>query len=152
MEFNAAANLAKSLMAEHKLRRWVFVFNRGKRTLGLCDYTRKRIELSMYFVANNDEPAVRDTVLHEIAHALAGERAGHGPAWRAVCKRIGAVPKRLDHEAVMPRGHWVAVCPGCDESYTRFRRPPLGRHYFCRSCGPDKGKLRFGIPIDCPVK
>ncbi len=152
MDFDDAANLAKSLIAEHKLRRWVFVFNRGKRTLGLCDYSRRRIELSMYFVAHNDEVAVRDTVLHEVAHALAGEKAGHGPKWRAVCRRIGAAPKRLDHEAVMPRGHWVATCPTCGESHTRFRRPPLGRHYFCRSCGSDKGKLRFGIPTYSQVK
>ncbi len=146
MDFDDAANLAKSLMAEHKLRRWVFVFNRGKRTLGMCDFTRKRIELSMYFVTHNDEAAVRDTVLHEIAHALAGEKAGHGPKWKAVCKRIGAIPKRLDHEAVMPKGHWVAVCPSCGESHRRFRRPLLGRHYFCRSCGAESGQLRFGIP------
>ncbi len=146
MDFNAAAALAKSLIAEHKLRGWVFVYNRGKRTLGLCDYTRKRIELSMYFVAHNDEPAVCDTVLHEIAHALAGEKAGHGPKWKAVCKRIGAVPKRLDREAVMPKGHWAATCPGCGDVHRRFRRPLLGRNYFCRSCGPNLGVLRFGIP------
>ena len=69
----------------------MFVYNRGKRTLGMCDFTRKRIELSRYFVAHNDEAAVRDPLLHEIAHALAGEKAGHGPKWRRVCERIGAV-------------------------------------------------------------
>jgi len=146
MDYNDAAQLAEALMAEYKLRRWSFHYNRGKRTLGLCDYTRKRIELSMYFVAHNEEPAVRDTLLHEIAHALAGEKAGHGPAWRAVCKRIGAIPKRLDREAVMPKGHWLAVCPTCGNRHTRFRRPMLGRQYFCSSCGPDRGPLQFQIP------
>ncbi len=152
MDFDDAAKLAKTLIAEHKLRGWVFVYNRGKRTLGMCDYTRRRIELSMYFVAHNDEEAVRDTVLHEIAHALAGEKAGHGAKWKSVCKRIGANPERLDREAVMPKGHWEAVCPGCGESHRRFRRPLLGRHYFCRPCGPEDGKLRFGIPSLSDVK
>jgi SprT protein len=152
MDFNDAEQLAKSLMAQHRLRRWTFVYNRGKRTLGLCDYTRKRIELSMYFVAHNDQAAVRDTILHEIAHALAGRRAGHGPAWRAACQRIGAKPQRLDHEAVMPKGHWVAVCPSCGNRHTRFRRPLLGRQYVCSPCGPDLGKLSFGIPGFCDVK
>jgi len=147
MDFNDAAALAESLMAEHGLRRkrWVFCFNRGKRTLGLCDYTRKRIVLSRYFVAHNDEAAVRDTILHEIAHALAGERAGHGPKWRDVCIRIGAKPERLDHEAVMPQGHWRATCPGCGAEHRRFRRPLLGRTYICRGCGKEKGVLQFGI-------
>ncbi len=146
MDFNDAAQLAKDLIAGHRLRGWVFCYNRGKRTLGMCDYTRRRIELSRYFVAHNDEAAVRDTILHEIAHALAGERAGHGPRWRAVCERIGAVPERLDHTAVMPKGHWEATCPGCGAIHRRFRRPLLGRTYICRSCGVHKGTLQFGIP------
>ena len=36
---------------------------------------------------------VKDTILHEIAHALAVARAGHGPAWKTVARRIGATPK-----------------------------------------------------------
>ena len=145
MDFNDAAELVKSLMAEHKLRGWVFCYNRGKRTLGMCDFTRKRIELSRYFTAHNDEAAVRDTALHEIAHALAGEKAGHGPKWKAVCKRIGAKPERVDQTAVMPRGHWSATCPNCGAVHRRFRRPLLGRTYVCTHCGQAKGTLRFAI-------
>lgn len=152
MDFNDAAQLAQALIAEHRLRGWVFQYNRGKRTLGMCDYTRKRIELSQYFVAHNDEAAVRDTILHEIAHALAGERAGHGPKWRAACERIGAIPERLDRTAVMPKGHWSATCPGCGAEHRRFRRPLLGRTYICRSCGVEKGTLQFGIPTRSGIK
>jgi SprT protein len=147
MDFNDADKLARKLIAEHGLRRWSFRFNHGKRRLGLCNYTDKRIELSMYFVAQNDEAAVRDTVLHEIAHALAGSRAAHGPKWKAVCVKIGALPQRLDQDAVMPKGHWRAVCPGCGEGHTRFRRPPRGRTYICRACGPKKGELKFALPV-----
>lgn len=145
MDFNDAAELVKSLMAEHKLSGWRFVYNRGKRTLGMCDYTRKRIELSRYFVAHNGEEAVRDTALHEIAHALAGEKAGHGPKWRAVCVRIGAKPERLDRTAVMPKGHWAAKCPNCGAMHRRFRRPLLGRTYICKPCGQELGTLQFSI-------
>lgn len=146
MDFNDAADLARSLIAEHGLAGWAFSYNHGKRTLGLCDYDRKKIELSMYFVARNDVDAVRDTVLHEIAHALAGQKAGHGSAWRAVCVKIGAAPKRLDRDSQMPKGRWLATCPGCGDTHTRFRRPARSRTYICRACGPDKGKLRFLIP------
>lgn len=146
VDFNDAAQLAHDLMRQHRLKKWSFRYNRGKRTLGLCNYTSKRIELSRYFVARNDEPAVRDTLLHEIAHALAGEKAGHGPKWRAVCKRIGAIPERLDRTAVMPKGHWVATCPGCGVVHRRFRKPLLGRTYMCKACGPEHGTLQFAIP------
>jgi predicted SprT family Zn-dependent metalloprotease len=146
MDFNSAAQLARQLIARHGLRGWTFRYNRGKRTLGMCDYTRKRIELSQYFVAHNGEGAVRDTILHEIAHALAGEKAGHGPKWRAVCMKIGAIPERLDHTAVMPKGHWSAICPGCGAEHRRFRRPLLGRTYICLACGAERGRLHFHIP------
>jgi predicted SprT family Zn-dependent metalloprotease len=145
MDFNDAAQLARDLMEEHGLEGWAFRFNRGKRTLGLCNYSDRRIELSHYFVTHNDEAAVRDTVLHEVAHALAGERAGHGPRWRGICVRIGAEPQRLDRTAVMPRGHWSATCPSCGTVHHRFRKPLLGRSYICCGCGPEKGSLRFGI-------
>lgn len=143
MDFNDAANLARALIAEHGLSDWSFRFNHGKRTLGLCHYDGKRIELSRYFVARNDQAAVRDTILHEIAHALAGPKVGHGPAWRAICLKIGAAPKRLDDQADMPKGRWLAQCPGCGQAHTRFRRPLRSRIYICRTCGPRKGKLRF---------
>jgi len=148
MDFNDAEKLARGLIAEHGLGGWSFKFNHGKRTLGLCHYDRKRIELSMYFVARNDESAVRDTVLHEIAHALAGPKAGHGPVWRAKCLKIGAVPHRLDRDAVMPKGYWRAQCPGCGERHSRFRRPLRSRTYICRACGPNKGKLKFKPPTE----
>ena len=38
---------------------------------------------------------IRDTILHEIAHALAWTRHGertHGPRWKQICREIGAVP------------------------------------------------------------
>lgn len=33
---------------------------------------------------------IRDTILHEIATVIAGPEAGHGPKWKAVCRRVGA--------------------------------------------------------------
>ena len=74
MDLDSAEQIAEHLMTRHGLmgRGWSFAFNRRKRSLGLCHYTARRIELSSHFVEMNDETQVRDTVLHEIAHALAG--------------------------------------------------------------------------------
>ena len=150
--------LANRLMTRHGLfaAGWSFGFNRRKRSLGLCRYEQKRIELSIWFVAANDEAAVRDTVLHEIAHALAGPKAGHGPAWAAVCRRIGAAPTRTCNDAIMPHGPYQATCPSCGQRHSRHRKPIRARTYYCRSCGTKHGKLRFNrcdpsmAPVDPP--
>lgn len=134
--------MALRLISEHKLSAWEFGFNRRKCALGLCRHAERRIELSAYFVMANDEAAIRDVILHEIAHALAGYRAGHGPKWRAICERIGAVPERCG-EARMPGGAWQASCPACKQSYTRHRRPRRGMTHYCGDCGEFNGPLTF---------
>jgi len=138
-----ALQLARQLMAAHNVSDWGFGFNRRKRSLGLCRYGEHRIELSAHFVHANDEAAVRDTILHEIAHALAGPEAGHGSRWKSICRRIGAVPERCDRSAQMPTGRWLATCPACGHMYTRHRRPLKGRQYMCRTCGPEQGRIEF---------
>jgi predicted SprT family Zn-dependent metalloprotease len=140
---SATQSLALQLMAQHGLADWSFGFNRRKRTLGLCWYRRQRIELSLHFTLANDEPLVRDTILHEIAHALAGEKAGHGPRWKALCTQIGCKPERCDRSAAMPPGRWRAACPGCGHEFSRHRRPRRDRTYACRTCGPGKGRIVF---------
>ena len=90
-----AARLARRLLAEHGLTGWTFAFNRRKRSLGLCRYGERRIELSVHLVDLNSDEEVLDTLLHEIAHALCGPKAGHGAGWRARCLELGARPERL---------------------------------------------------------
>jgi len=145
MDVHATRKLALQLMRAHGLDDWTFGFNRRKRSLGLCYYQRKRIELSVHFVVANDAAEVRDTLLHEIAHAMAGQAAGHGPRWKAICEKIGARPQRLDVHAVMPRGKWHATCPGCGKRFTRHRRPQRDRDYACVQCGPQLGAVRFRL-------
>lgn len=147
MDLPSAALLAQRLIAHHGLDAagWRFAWNHGRRTLGLCRYTEKTIELSTHFVLKNDEAQVRDTVLHEIAHAIAGYRAGHGMAWKMACVRVGARPERTCATADMPKGRWKARCGGCDTVHHRHRKPLAGAVYHCRACGADKGKLAFAL-------
>jgi len=130
------------LMARHGLSCWAFRFNRRRRAMGLCHYAHRRIELSLPFVLANGEARVRDTILHEIAHALAGHAAGHGPRWRAICRRIGATSQRCG-QATMPQGPWRAACPACNRAFHRHRRPPSHCRYACPHCGPAHGLLTF---------
>ena len=143
----AARHLAESLIATHlHAQRWHFAWNRRKRSLGLCRYREQRIELSLHFVLANDEAQVRETVLHEIAHALAGEKAGHGPRWKSHCLALGCKPERCDKGiAIMPTGRWSAQCPSCGKQFNRHRRPHTKARYWCRHCGPAKGPVVFAM-------
>ena len=140
--------LADRLLEEFglKQRGWTFRFNKARRSLGLCRYHDKRIELSQHFVAGASPEAIRETLLHEIAHALAGPRSGHGERWKAMCLKVGARPQRLaspeeaDH---LPKGPWRATCAACGQHFHRFRKPPDGSKYWCRKCGPKTGTLQF---------
>src|SRR4051794_33690107 len=99
----AARQLAVDLMANHGLHDWTFAFNRRRRSLGYCWYNRQAIELSVYFVERNGLESIRETVLHEIAHALVGPGHGHGPVWQAKALEVGCKPERLGR-ALMPDG------------------------------------------------
>ena len=75
-----ARNLAWDLMRQHGLADlgWRFRFDHARRRFGSCKYREKAITLSRPLTLLNGEAEVRDTVLHEIAHALCpGD--GHGP-------------------------------------------------------------------------
>lgn len=139
--FEVVARYAVGLLQQHGLAGWRFVWNRRKTCMGLCRYERQTIELSAYFVARNGVEDIRDTLLHEIAHALVGEGHGHDSVWEAKCRELGAIPRRCG-QANMPAGAWQATCPGCTTRFSRHRRPARGK-YYCKPCGPDRGGLAF---------
>jgi predicted SprT family Zn-dependent metalloprotease len=134
-----AEALAQQLIAQHGLWNWEFAFNRRKQSMGLCVHSRKTIELSIHFV-DRDNPweEVRDTILHEIAHALVGPKHGHDRVWKRKCLQIGAKPRACG-DADMPEGKWKAECQCCGKQFDRHRKPK--RAWFCQACGPEKGRL-----------
>lgn len=162
MHLYQAEQLARSLMQQHGLLRdgWRFRFSNAKRQLGSAHIRRQRdpatgrtiriktIRLSRHLVTLNTEHEVRDTILHEIAHALAGLSNGHNAKWKAVCRRIGARPVRLaGEEVIAPAPRYRVVCNACRRVLAhRHRRvaPASLRRSYCRSCGPaSKGALRL---------
>ncbi len=137
--------VARELLDKHGLFNWHFQYDRAKRRAGCCKHSRLTITLSYYFACHNGEAEIRETILHEIAHALAGPREGHGPAWKAICRRIGAKPVRCYNSSVvdMPQGDFKATCNGCQAVFHRHRRPGRGRWRYCTKCGPELGRLEF---------
>ena len=134
MDLTEARQLAAGLMGRHGLSGWRLVFDNAKTRAGVCRYDRKEIGLSRPLVALYEVEQVTDTVLHEIAHALAGPRHGHDRVWRATARRIGCSGDRcLPADAPRVDGAWAGVCPAGHRT-TAHRRPVRVRS--CRACSP----------------
>ena len=114
---------------------WAFAFDSAKRRAGLTDYGKHRISVSRYLVGGDtgtDLAEIEQVLLHEIAHALAGHRAAHGPVWRATAAGIGYHGGRLHGRRIADdRAPWVGTCAAGHTHY-RFRAPttPLS----CGTC------------------
>ncbi|MDB5349954.1 MAG: hypothetical protein JWN86_1201 [Planctomycetota bacterium] len=134
MDLKDLADIASREMRKHGLHGWTFAFAATRRRLGVCKYRTKRIEIAEYHARNNPPETVLDTLLHEIAHAIAGPAAKHGPDWKAVAIRLGATPRACDnsHETVVTPGDWQAACPSCTRTFHRYRRPQRLSGYRCR--------------------
>lgn len=141
MDTIKAANIALDLMKAHGLEHLSFRYNRRRTTFGIAKFLCKRpvmIELSEPLVKVNDEATVRDVILHEIAHALAGIDAKHGWQWQIKARSIGCNAERTcGAETVMVPGRYKATCP-CNLSHSMHRAPK--RRLVCRGC---KAHLEF---------
>src|SRR4051794_12970371 len=84
MDLEELEATARRELAKHGLQGWTFGLARTRRRLGVCKYRQKRIEIALYYALNSSEESVLDTLRHEIAHAVAGAAAKHGPRWKAV--------------------------------------------------------------------
>ena len=125
MEIPDVLALARSLMEQHGVGDWGLALDRARRRAGLTDHARHRITLSRALMSLYDEAQVRETVLHEIAHARVGASHGHDAVWRAEARRLGATGRRLvDREAPQIQGRWRGTCPA-GHTVARMRRPSL---------------------------
>jgi len=94
MQLQDAIRLTNAELQKWGLNDWTLKFNnRLTRALGRCLFSKNIIELQSRFVKENSEAMVLDTIRHEIAHALAGHKAGHGYEWKLWAIKVGANPE-----------------------------------------------------------
>lgn len=111
---------------------WSFGFDNAKRRAGLCNYTDRRITVSKYLAEKFDDDEIHQILLHEVAHAVAGAAAGHGPRWVRVSRELGYVGGRTHQgEIAHESAPWLGRCPAGHEHY-RFRAPT--RDASCAKC------------------
>jgi len=131
-ELTRVRTWAEALIALHLDAGWTFAFDTAKTRAGLCDHRSRRISVSRYLAARFDDDAIHQVLLHEVAHALAGPKAGHGQRWKAVARELGYEGGRThDGPIASERAPWVGECPGGHE-HVRFRRP--SRPMSCGKC------------------
>ncbi len=123
---------ADALIALHLDPSWTFAFDTAKTRAGLCNFTSKTISVSRYLASRYEDDEIHQVLLHEVAHAIAGTRAGHGPRWKAVAVDLGYEGRRLHDGAIASElAPWVGACPAGHLHY-RYRRP--SRTLACGKC------------------
>ena len=112
---------------------WSFGFDHARTRAGLCNFTDKRISVSRHLAAKYEDDEVHQILLHEVAHAIAGPRAGHGPTWKRIAYELGYDGKRThDGSAANELAPWLGECPRGHQHY-RFRQPT--KVLSCGECG-----------------
>lgn len=102
---------------------WSFGFDNAKTRAGLCSFANHRITVSRYLAGRYDDDEIHQILLHEVAHALAGPRVGHGPKWRAIAKQLGYEGKRTHDGSIADEfAPWIGTCPAGHIHY-RYKRP-----------------------------
>lgn len=133
MQVERLHGMARELMDKHGLTDWSFTVDFAKRRFGRCQYRSKTISLSLPLVKLNSEDEVRDTMLHEIAHAIAGHSAGHGSQWRRTAHAVGARAERcFGDQVVTPPKAFKGICPSCSREVLRHRRTRIACSKCCR--------------------
>lgn len=133
MELREAKRMARELMREHGIGHWKLSWMDERHTAGTCQTyrwhkdirrTSGHIRLSRVFFTYFDVLEARDTILHEIAHALTDPKLpGHGTEWRKTAQEIGGKgAKYVDpREHAKPQYQWMGVCPAGHKIYVRTK-------------------------------
>jgi predicted SprT family Zn-dependent metalloprotease len=111
---------------------WLFRFDRAARRGGLCDYDLRLITISGELTQRNEEAFFRDTILHEMAHALVGPGHAHDAVWKRKAREIGGTDKVCHDAVIVPR--YVGTCPRCGALVSALRRSNCS----CAKCSPGK--------------
>jgi predicted SprT family Zn-dependent metalloprotease len=141
MNLLEAKKLAIDLMAKHGIldQGWRFQYDNARRRFGRCSYRTKTISLSKHLVSLNDLENVKNTILHEIAHALTPGH-GHDRVWQRKAIEIGCNGERCysSFDVQQPESRYIAECSGCGHTHKRHKMTDRLK-YGNQSCGKCSG-------------
>src|SRR6187402_3208733 len=123
MTTNEASTYILKIINEFKEKKlisddWKFKFCKSKNVLGKCSYNDEIIYISLYFAQVASLEDIKDVVIHEICHAIAGPNVqSHGKIWKALCIKHGCKPIRCGKIVEGMPAKYIGICPICN---TRF--------------------------------
>jgi predicted SprT family Zn-dependent metalloprotease len=135
-ELQGIAQLARALLARYQLGQWSFQFDHATKRAGCCHYTAHIISLSAEFAKRAPDEEIKDTILHEIAHAVVGKDHHHDAVWRAKAVEIGCTGRRCHDLQFTPPRYLMKCERGCWVGTAERRR----RGMVCRRC---RGKILY---------
>ena len=93
MNLTDAQMLARTALDAHGLtdKGWRVEWDNAKRRNGSASSSARVITLSAPLTHLKTPEEMRQTIGHEIAHALVGTQHGHGPVWKAKMRELGLV-------------------------------------------------------------
>ena len=142
MNRGQAVRLAKRLLGKHGLADVEVEIGRAKTICGSAHFNEdgspRAVRLSQYHIELNSEEEIEDTILHEIAHLLAGPHKHHGPKWQAIARELGTRREACSRTAIMPSPEWRAYCRKGEHYVGRVchRKPTSLHERYCSACGP----------------
>lgn len=150
-EFTFEAKFQKYTISAKDLG-YRFEFDSSKRRFGCCWYTRKKITLSLAICKENldkIETEIRNTILHEIAHAFCihvygkFEGRGHGFNWESIAKQIGNSGERCykKDNVTLVKSKYSLVCDTCGKVVPKHRKPKV--KYACNECCNEHNNGRY---------
>ena len=148
MKLKDAEKLARGLLDDIGLTCIPFKFSNSKRRLGGCAFSRYKekwipiyLTLSKHFVLLNKKKVIKNAILHEMAHIVAGRDHFHDEVWKEWAEYFGADPCYGDFEAKVIEGRYRGVCTVCGEIHYRYRKSKSINDVFLCSC--KEGKVKF---------
>jgi hypothetical protein len=138
-------DLANELMYKYNLLEtgWRFYFNDNRSRLGVCKEYQRSIELSIWHVNNSPFEAVKNTLLHEIAHAIVGCRHMHNNVWRSKAIEIGCNGERCGHMNAPSK--YTGTCPNCGKIISANKRRNIACGNCCKRLNGGKYSKEFKI-------
>lgn len=105
---------------------WRYEFMNSAKCAGRTYYKPKIIKMSLIYINSPKitKEHIKDTVLHEIAHALVGHVHGHNNVWRAKAIELGCSGSRCC-ESFSENEHYkhIFACPkGCEIKRMRLTK------------------------------
>ena len=148
MRLKDAEKLARKLLDDIGLTSVPFEFSNAKMRLGGArfiffenEWVCTSLELSKPITLINSKKVIKEIVLHEIAHIMAGHDHLHDEVWKECARHVGANPSYGMREVNFPEGRYKGNCPVCGKIFYRYRKHKRINDMFVCSC--KEGEFKF---------